>query len=464
MVVQAAAAERLLAGDPPRSGRALASVQQTGRDAITELRRMLRILRTDEPRGRPPAFESARHRQRPRRRLPVSWSPRVDLLIAVGCFAIAELWVLTGPGYGRADRLVGALLVPAATLPLAVRRRFPLATLLTIVGAVATQQLVTEWEPPVRAAPSPGQETPAALSIAGLVAIYSVAENASLRRALFGAAVTVVVAVAADAVLMDRFGGLQMVFIWSCFVAFAFLPGRVVRLHRRQTEQLRTLAARLERERQARARLAVVEERTRLARELHDAIAHGVSVMVLQAGAAERVLAAAPGQAREAACAVQDTGRTVLDELRRLLGVLGTDEQDSPDMPRARLAELDALLAHVRDAGLPVELRVNGNPAELPAGMDVSAYRVIQEGLTNALKHAGTVPTTVSLCYDPDALTVEVTNGGGDAHTPAAPEPGHGLVGMRERVALYDGQLEAGPRPAGGFSVRARLPLTGGAT
>jgi signal transduction histidine kinase len=158
---------------------------------------------------------------------------------------------------------------------------------------------------------------------------------------------------------------------------------------------------------------------------------------------------------------VQEVGRSVLDELTRLLGILHTDEEDSPRAPQPGLAQLDALVRRVRKAGLPVSLRVDGQPVGLAPGLDASAYRVIQEALTNALKHAGRVPTEVTVSYEPSSLALEILSAGnGGGH--AARRGGHGLVGMRERVELYGGELQTGPRPGGGYAVRAYLPIEGG--
>jgi signal transduction histidine kinase len=338
-----------------------------------------------------------------------------------------------------------------ATLPLAIRRRFPLAVAVTVVAAVALQQVIVDLE---------DSDPSTALLLSPLVALYTMGAHCSGRRALIGACVSALIAAIADTVILGAPSGLDIA-SWSVFVAIPSLSGRAVRLHRRQAQEVATLAARLERERDARARLAVIEERTRVARELHDAIAHGVSVMVLQACAAEQVLASDAAQARQAAGVVEDTGRAVLDELRQLLGVLRSDEDDSPRRPRPSLDDLDALLAQVRDAGLPVDLEVHGERVPLPAGLDVSAYRVIQEGLTNALKHAGPVPTAVSLDYQPEALILKVVNMGAPVSARSVGGPGHGLIGMRERVALCGGALEAGPRPTGGYALRVRLPLEG---
>jgi signal transduction histidine kinase len=250
--------------------------------------------------------------------------------------------------------------------------------------------------------------------------------------------------------------GVVAVAVW---IVAVWAAGRVEGASRRQAERLEDTAARLARERDALARLAAIDERSRIARDLHDSVAHTVSVMVLQAGAAEQVLASAPDKARAAARTVEAKGREALGELRELLGVLHDDAQATPRAPQPSLSELDTLIAEVAHTGLPVELHVHGKPSALPVGVDVSAYRIIQEALTNALKHAGPVPTTVTLDYMPDSVTVEILDDGNGIRQRPADSPGHGLIGMRERVALYHGELQTGPRPDAGYMVRARLPL-----
>jgi signal transduction histidine kinase len=216
-----------------------------------------------------------------------------------------------------------------------------------------------------------------------------------------------------------------------------------------------------ERERDVAAREAVVAERARIARELHDVVAHSVSVMVVQAQAGPRLLAA-PESAGEAFRSIETTGRDALVELRRLLGVLrGGDEQPAATAPQPGLDRLQGLVEQVRAAGLRVDLRVEGEPVHLPAGIDLSAYRIVQEALTNTLKHAGRAEAEVIVRFEQSAVELEVLDNG----TGPPPDPngsGHGLVGMRERVALYGGILEAGSRNGHGFAVRARLPLNPG--
>jgi len=211
-----------------------------------------------------------------------------------------------------------------------------------------------------------------------------------------------------------------------------------------------------ERERELAAREAVVEERARIARELHDVIAHNVSMMVVQAGAERRVLDSANGSTREVLQTIEQIGRGALTEMRRLVGMLRSDGDD-PLAPQPGLDDVATLVGQVREAGLPVELTVEGERRDLPAGIELSAYRIVQEALTNALKHAGEAHAQVSVRYGADSLELEILDDGG-ASAPASPG-GHGLVGMRERVALYGGRFEASRRPGGGFAVRAKLPM-----
>jgi len=207
-------------------------------------------------------------------------------------------------------------------------------------------------------------------------------------------------------------------------------------------------------------REAVVAERARIARELHDVIAHSVSVMTVQAGAAEEMLKRDPALAVEPVRAVQETGRQALVEMKRLVGMLREEDDEIGLAPQPGLADLDRLVAQVREAGLPVEVRIEGEPRPLPLGVDLSAYRVVQEALTNALKHAGRATATVTLRYGAADVTIEVADDG-----PGAPKKGagHGLIGMRERIGVFGGTFAAGPRDTGGFAVSARLPIGGGA-
>ena len=212
-----------------------------------------------------------------------------------------------------------------------------------------------------------------------------------------------------------------------------------------------------ERERDLVAREAVVEERARIARELHDAIAHNVSMMVVQAGAERRVLKTDAGSTREVLETIEKIGRGALTEMRRLVGMLRSDAAD-PLAPQPGLDDLPTLVSQVREAGLAVELRVEGEHRALPVGIELSAYRIVQEALTNALKHAGEAQAVVNVRYAADSLELEILDDGRGARTAVA-SGGHGLVGMRERVALYGGTLDAGRRPSGGFAIRVLLPI-----
>jgi signal transduction histidine kinase len=225
----------------------------------------------------------------------------------------------------------------------------------------------------------------------------------------------------------------------------------------RQVTEAQERAAELEREREEKARIAVAEERARIARELHDVVGHSVSVMTVQAAGVRRLLKPEQEREREALEIVERTGREALAEMRRLVGVLRRPEEAPALAPQPSLQYLERLVDQARESGLPVELRVEGDPVELPAGLDLTAYRFVQEGLTNAIKHARAQKAEVLVRYENGHVDLAVTDdgsgdGGGDSG-------GHGLVGMRERVSVYGGELEAGPMPQGGYRLRARLPL-----
>jgi signal transduction histidine kinase len=235
------------------------------------------------------------------------------------------------------------------------------------------------------------------------------------------------------------------------------LPGVLGMRFGARTRSLRAAEARAERLELDR-REAIVEERTRIARELHDVIAHSVSVMTVQAGAAEEMLRVDPPRAVEPVRAVQETGRQALVEMKRLVGMLREGDEEAGLAPQPGLAEVERLVTQMRDAGLDVVLQVEGTPRPVPIGVDLSAYRVVQEALTNSLKHGGGAPAVVTLRYGERELALEVTD---DGRGDATDGQGHGLAGMRERVGIFGGSFEAGPRAGGGFAVRASLPLEG---
>ena len=337
-------------------------------------------------------------------------------------------------------------LVGAGTLPLAWRRRRPIATVVA-VGAV---ELV------LSAFGFPG----GILAISCLVAVYSVAAHAERRQAVVALVVTPVVIGAA--MWFDREHVTPGDVVWNLAIFLtAWVLGDNLQARRARAAALEERALRLERERDEAAERAVEAERSRIARELHDVVAHSMSVMVVTAGAARRIIDRDPDAAREAMGNIETTGRQALDEMRRLLGVLRRDGDDTLGRaPQPSVKHLDALVHQLTDAGLPVSLEIEGEPRPLAAGLDLSAYRIVQEALTNTLKHAGPATATVRLSYGAAALELRVIDDGrGGAADRTAGDRGHGLIGMRERVALYGGELVAGPRSGGGFEVRATLPL-----
>jgi signal transduction histidine kinase len=250
---------------------------------------------------------------------------------------------------------------------------------------------------------------------------------------------------------------------WSLFAAVPFAAGRAIGSRVALSAELRADARRLEREQEERARRAAADERNRIARELHDVVAHSVSVMVIQTQAARRVAKSDREAAGAALRTVQACGRDALTEMRRMIGVLRHGDAELAGATAPAISQLGALVARARAAGLPVELRIEGEPRDLSPGLELVAFRIVQEALTNAIKHAGPARARVAVAFAPEALELEISDTGrgpasalGEASTPAV---GHGLVGMRERVNLYGGELQTGRARGGGFRVWARVPL-----
>ena len=250
----------------------------------------------------------------------------------------------------------------------------------------------------------------------------------------------------------------ELVFIPLLF-GICWLAGFALRERAEQAEAAEDRAIHAEREREAAARVAVAEERARIARELHDIVAHAVSVMVLQVGAVRHKLPQMPEEDRDALMGVEQAGRTALTEMRRLLGAMRDDGEEAELAPQPGLDSLDDLLERVGRAGLPVRLHVDGEVSPLPRAIDLSAYRIVQEGLTNALKHAHATHADVTVRYAPDALQIEVRDDG--EGTATGDGLGHGLIGIRERVKIYGGEMTAGTATEGGFVLRTRLPFRG---
>jgi signal transduction histidine kinase len=369
-----------------------------------------------------------------------------DLAFALLLCAIGVAEVIT------AKDLTGAMgwnvvAVATMTIPLAWRRRWPLAVtafcmaigtvqglLLASVDQVATIMLVL-----IVLAYTCGahlKRLPAYLSLPlmflGISGVNLGAVNASTSDYVFPSVVALI----------------------------AWLAGRAIRARTLLTEELHEAAIRAEEAHESEAQRAMAEERRRIAREMHDVVAHSVSVMVVQAGGARRIIDRDPDRAARAAAQIEYTGRAALVEMRRLLGLMhAADEASAALAPQPSFAELDALVGRSRDAGLPVTVQVEGAPRALPPGIDLAAYRIVQEGLTNALKHAGVTPTEVHVRWGDANLELEILDRGNGAARRNGDGGGHGLVGMGERVRLYGGSLETGRRGGGGFRVMARLPF-----
>ncbi len=291
-----------------------------------------------------------------------------------------------------------------------------------------------------------------------LIAMYCVASRCLLRWAIAAGLV-------AELGLALSFGQIitRPDFIaWastSVFVIAIWITGIYANTRRRYLESLEERAERAEHERDQQARLAAAAERARIARELHDVVAHNVSVIIVQADGAGYAIDSDPEQAREAMRAISNTGRQALAEMRRMVGVLRTDGVPGEYAPQPSLSQLDDLVAQVRSSGLPVDFQVTGPRQDLPEGEQLTVYRIVQEALTNTLKHGGPDSrATVEMEYGARELLLRVTDDGRGAAAPRSPD-GHGLVGMRERTAMFGGTIEAGPRLGGGFQVTARLPI-----
>jgi signal transduction histidine kinase len=355
----------------------------------------------------------------------------VAALLAVG--GQLEVWLGNGAHGERAVIAISGTILAAAV---AVRRRYPATA--GIAAVVVAQVVAVAWRPP----------SLVTYGVAWMCAVYALAVWTSARQFALGVAVFALPTLVARAFGVGPSGGVE-------FTVIALVVVLLVRQGIRGRDQRAEIA---EREREVAAREAVVEERARIARELHDVIAHNVSMIVVQAGAERRVLDGANGATREVLQTIEQIGRGALTEMRRLVGMLRSDGED-PLAPQPGLDDVATLVVQVREAGLPVELTVEGEPRDLPAGIELSAYRIVQEALTNALKHAGDAHAEVSIRYGADSLELEILDDGGRGGAVGRADGGHGLVGMRERVALYGGRFDASRRPGGGFAVWAKLPI-----
>ena len=292
--------------------------------------------------------------------------------------------------------------------------------------------------------------------LVGLAAAFVLGNLRDSRKAILGLAISVGAVVLIVYEIPGAHSASYLLFI-PMRQAVAWAAGFLVRERTEQAEVAEMRATQAERDREAAARVAVAEERARIARELHDIVAHAVSVMVLQVGAVRHQLSDELDEQRRALQDVERAGRTALTEMRRLLAAMRREGEEAELVPQPGLDGIDSLLDEIGRAGLPVELHVDGEPVPLPRGIDLSAYRIVQEGLTNALKHAHATDADVTFRYRPDELEIEVRdNGQGSSTTDGL---GHGLVGVGERVKLYGGKMSAGSSNGGGFVLSTRLPL-----
>jgi signal transduction histidine kinase len=375
-----------------------------------------------------------------------------DALLALALAGTAQYEIWAGPLFDDGipgPRLPNAVLLLLITVPLAWRRRAPTVVLALVLASVGLQiSLIDE----ARSDQPPFQHW-----VALLIVFYSLGAHAERRRAIVAGALGGGAIVVGDLVdLVSGGAGLEDTMPAWFMLAAAYGVGFALRGQRVQSTLLAHRAERLEQEREQKARLAVAEERVRIARELHDVVAHAISVIVVQAQAGQRVLEGEQASAREALGSIETTGRQALVEMRRLLGILRKEDRELALAPRPSLVYLEVLAERVREAGLPVELYVEGEARPLAPGVDLSAYRIVQEALTNALKHAGPASAQVVVRYRAEEVELEISDDGRGAVD--GREGGHGLVGMRERAALVGGEVESGTNGGRGFTVRAWLP------
>jgi signal transduction histidine kinase len=368
-----------------------------------------------------------------------------DLALALLATAAELAQVIGAAGTPRAPALVLAVVAGGG---LVLRRTAPLAVLATALAA--TVAIVALGEDPSGATV--------------LIALYTTAALCELRVSLVALAATAATAATLSALTVDAPGreasATSGAIIAAGLSVGIWALGAYAQTRRRYVRELQQRAAAAEREREQLAWIAVHEERASIARELHDIVAHSVSVMLVGVRGARDVLRSAPETAEETLARVERSGEQSLAELRRILALLREPQQTAESRPQPSLAELDELVASYRDAGLPVRLEVIGEPLRLPGGVELSVYRIVQEALTNALKHADPSNVTVTLAFRDARLELEVVDDGTPT-TPGSATTGQGIIGMRERVALLGGELQTGPREGGGFRVVAQLPLGG---
>ena len=383
----------------------------------------------------------------------LSWfgCPWVDVVVAIVLVTVTALDMsLRSLQAGQhSNDVFGYLLVVGMGLPYAVHRRAPLAAVTVVLSLLVIYSFV-----PYDAYPG----------LNAMVLLFGIAAHSQRRKSMLALAATFTALSMAVAVQPDGIVNRSTWVTTELATAAAWLAGDNVRQRRARIAAQREREASLIRERDDRAKQAVTEERLRIAREMHDVVAHSMSVIVVQSAVGTHTIRSQPDEAARALAAIETTSREALVEMRRLVGVLREDDRPAAQLvPAPGLADVPQLVAQVEAAGVSASLTVEGEVCQLPAGVDLSAYRIVQEALTNVIKHGGT-SAHVTVRHAPTDVSVEVTDPGVDGtHAPAwggsAPTAGHGLIGMRERVAVFDGELAAGPCPGGGFKVVARLPI-----
>jgi signal transduction histidine kinase len=377
-------------------------------------------------------------------------SHKIDVAVAALFIAITQYEIWIGPSPILNEPVVGnrpvlSLMALGFTLPLAFMRALPIPSLVVVMGL---------WALP----PPPGYSLNLfALFLAVVLAVYLAATSTSGRTAIAAAVIVVVSQIGSDSRALAA-GNLSAHFGEWVFFALAWVLGKTVRHRELRGDRLEARTAELEEQRESQIQSAIADERARIARELHDIVAHSVSLMVLQAGAARQALERQPEKARAPLLSVEATGRTAMSELRRLVAMLRQPGEEDELAPQPSLSHVDLLVNQMREAGLMVELDSRGSFETIPPGVDLSAYRIAQEALTNALKHSGATHVDLRVRSDAEAVEVTVEDDGRGSSSNGALVGGHGLIGMRERVNLFGGRFEAGSREEGGFRVYARLP------
>jgi signal transduction histidine kinase len=378
----------------------------------------------------------------------IAWLRRYgDLIVAVALAIAFEIELLT-TFQADVDKMPALVVLGLlATLPLAYRRTLPLASFVVVWCGMISLAILVNRLP----------DESFAFTLVFFFSLYSVGAHSTGREAwATGALVTFGVGlfVASDD---DPFELADILFA-AAFVGGPWAAGLAIRLRRRREQHLRARAVQLELDRHELARRAVADERARIARELHDVVSHAISVTILQARGGRHMLGVDDAAAREAFEAIDRTNQQALGDMRRLLSLLRESDEELGLAPQPSLRGLEALAAEARTSGQQVEVAISGDPRDLPPGVDLSAYRIVQEALTNVRKHAGHARAWVTVHYGTDDVDVAVRNDGPVDHSAVNGELGHGLVGIRERVAVVGGDVSIGPCPEGGFLVHARLP------